>query len=113
MINKLSELIQILKDNKIEGYCRCNKPQLIELLRGRDLLPKEVEKPVSGAQLKTIRNNPKHVTLTDVKLNIKYNFPSIYKAACFIKRSPRIITFWSGRVWNNKYLVTIDEDKVE
>ena len=71
---KLPELRQILNDNNIEGYYRCNKPQLIELLRERGLLPEEVKKEVKPKKeidprferLKTIRNNPKHVTLTDV-----------------------------------------------
>ncbi|WAQ95240.1 hypothetical protein MAR_027930 [Mya arenaria] len=105
MTTKLSVLRQILKDNKIEGYFRCNKPQLIELLEKRGLLPEEVME----SELKTIRNNPKHVTLTDVTLDKEYKYPSIYKAALFIKKSPRTITFWNNRVWNKKYLVKVEE----
>ena len=44
---KLPELRQILKDNNIEGYYRCNKTQLIELLRERGLLHEEVTKKLN------------------------------------------------------------------
>jgi len=117
MTNKLPQLRQILTDNKIKGYSHYNKPQLVELLRERQLLPLEVEKLTKPKKeidprferLRTIRNNSKHVVLKDIVTEEEFKFSSIYRAGQFINKAPRTITFWGGRIWNKKYLIKIVE----
>ena len=80
-----------------------------------DLLPKnEVEKEKSKDakydRLKTIRQNPRKVTLEDVETSKIKTFPSVYKAAQFIDQSPNTIAYWAGKkgAWNNKYKIVIE-----
>ena len=112
---KLPELREILRQNKIKGCSHYNKKQLIELLKGKGLLPEEPPKPEKPkkeidprfTRLMTIRTNPKQVVLKNVETGNEITFPSIYKASQFINKSPRIITFWDGRVWNNMYEISV------
>ena len=112
---KLPELREILRQNKIKGYSHYNKKQLVELLKGKGLLPEEPPKPEKPKKeidprfikLNTIRTNPKRVALKNIETGDILTFPSIYKASRFINTSPRIITFWNGRVWNNKYEIRV------
>ena len=111
-MTRLPELREILRENKIKGYSHYNKKQLIELLKEKGLLPEEPEKPKKEinprfARLKTIRTNPKRVVLKDIESGDEITFPSIYKASRFINQSPRIITFWNGRVWKDKYEIKV------
>ena len=115
---KLPELREILREKKIKGYSHYNKKQLIKLLQEKGLLPEEPTQPEKPekvidprfARLKTIRTNPKRVVLKDVESEDEIVFPSIYKASRFINQSPRIVTFWDGRVWNNKYEIRVGEE---
>ena len=112
---KLSELKEILYANKIKGYSHYTKKQLIEFLKERDMMPKEKPKPEKPkkeidpkyARLATIKNNPRRVMLKDIETEEELEFPSIYKAAQFLKRNPNLILFWNGRVWNNLYEIKI------
>ena len=77
-----------------------------------DLLPKvELEKEKSNDVkydiLKTIKKNPRKVTLEDIETGEIKTFPSIYKAAKFIDQAPQTVTYWGNRegAWNNKYKV--------
>ena len=114
---KLPELKEILRQNNLKGYSHYGKKQLVTLLSGKGLLPYEEPKPIKVkspvdpkyARLENIRTSPKRVVLKSIKTDEEFVFSSIYKAAKFIDRSPRIITFWNGRVWNSKYTVTITE----
>ena len=104
---KLSELREILVTNQIKGYMHYDKKQLIVLLGEKGLLPlkpEKVKKEINHKfeKLATIRNNPKQVILKNT-----ITFPSIYKASKFIDRSPRIITFYNNRVWDNRYEIRI------
>ena len=112
---KSSELREILYANKIKGYSHYTKKQLIEFLEERGMMPKEKPKPEKPkkeidpkyARLATIKNNPRRVTLKDIETEEELEFPSIYKAAQFLKRNPNLILFWNGRVWNNLYEIKI------
>ena len=109
---KLSELREILVTNQINGYMHYDKKQLIVLLGEKGLLPlkpEKVKKEINHKfeKLATIRNNPKQVILNNVKTGGTITFPSIYKASTFIDRSPRIITFYNNRVWDNRYEIRI------
>ncbi|ELT95127.1 hypothetical protein CAPTEDRAFT_203017 [Capitella teleta] len=59
------------------------------------------------AKLRTIRTNPKPVVMNDIESGEEFTFPLIYKASQFINQSPMIITYWPGRVWNNKYKIRV------
>ena len=109
---KLSELREILVTNQIKGYMHYDKKQLIVLLGEKGLLPlkpEKVKKEINHKfeKLATIRNNPKQVVLKNVETGGTITFPSIYKASKFIDRSPRIITFYNNRVWDNRYEIKI------
>ena len=112
-MNKLPELKAILRENKIKGWSHFSKPQLVDLLKENNLLPEpEPEKVVKEIdpkweRLRSIRKAPRPVTLTDVKTGEELTFSSIYKASKHINHSPRTITFWNGKVWNNMYKVCV------
>ena len=109
---KLSELREILVTNQIKSKMHYDKKQLIVLLGEKGLLPSKPEKVKKEInhkfeKLATIRNNPKQVVLKNVETGDTITFSSIYKASKFINRSPRIITFWNNRVWDNRYEIKI------
>ena len=54
-----------------------------------------------------IKQNPRKVSLEDIETGEIKTFPSIYKAAKFIDRAPNMISYWDGKVWNNKHNVVI------
>ena len=106
---KVKELKTVLKKNKIHFYTYWDK-KLISLANEHNLLPKtepkkEKSKYVNYDRLKTIRKNPKEVMLEDTETGEIKTFPSVYRAAKFIDQAPQTITYWDGRVWNNKYNV--------
>ena len=109
---KLSQLREILLTNQMNGYMHYDNKQLIVLLGEKGLLPPKpvkVKKEINSKyeKLATIRNNPKQVFLKKVETGVTITFPSIYKASKFIGRSPRIITFYNNRVWDNRYEIRI------
>ena len=109
---KLSELREILVTNQIKSKMHYDKKQQIVLLGEKGLLPpkpEKVKKEINHKfeKLATIRNNPKQVVLKNVETGDTITFSSIYKASKFINRSPRIITFWNNRVWDNRYEIKI------
>ena len=72
-------------------------------------LEKEKRQDVKYDRLKTIKKNPRKVTLEDIEKGEIKIFPSIYKAAKFIDQAPQTVTYWGNRegAWNNKYKVVI------
>ena len=106
---KHSELREILATNQIKGKMQYNKKQLIVFLREEGLIPEKVNKEINPKfeKLATIRTNPKQVILKNVETGDTITFSSIYKASKFIDRSPRIITFWNNRVWDNRYEIKV------
>ena len=108
----IRELKTILKENKINFCSYWDKKRLIALANEHDLLPqkaleREKSKDVKYDRLKTIKKNPRKVSLEDIETGEIKIFPSIYKAAKFIDRAPQTITYWNGGVWKNKYKVAI------
>ena len=104
---KVKELKTLLRENKIHFYTYWDKKKLIALANEQNLLPKtepkkEKNKDVNYDRLKTIRKNPKKVMLEDIETGEIKTFPSVYKAAKFIDQVPPTISYWDGRVWNNK-----------
>ena len=115
----VEELKKLLKENRVHFYTYWSKQKLIELAKINELLPKEKpkeepeeEKPkyVNYERLKNIRHTPIKVILKDVETGEEQIFPSIYKAAQFIDKSPQTIRYWGKKkgVWNKKYRVIIE-----
>ena len=115
----VEELKKLLKENRVHFYTYWSKQKLIELAKINELLPKEKpkeepeeEKPkyVNYERLKNIRHTPIKVILKDVETGEEQTFPSIYKAAQFIDKSPQTIRYWGKKkgVWNKKYRVIIE-----
>ena len=113
----IDDLRKLLKENGIHFFSYWNKQKLIELVKINDLLPKEEEGPEEEKQkytnyerLKNIRHTPTKVILKDVETEEEHTFPSIYKAAQYIDKSPQTIRHWGKKngVWNKKYKVCLE-----
>ena len=102
----IRELKTILKENKINFCSYWNKKRLIASANEHDLLPKkalenEKSKDPKYDRLKTVKQNPRKVSLEDIETGEIKTFPSIYKEAKFIDRAPQTIIYWDGGVWKN------------
>ena len=94
----MKELKTLLKENNIHFYAYWDKKKLLYLANKHDSLPKpelekEKSKNVKYDRLKTIRHNPRKVTLEDIETGEIKTFPSIYKASKFIDISPNTISY--------------------
>ena len=115
------ELRKLLKDNRIHFYSYWGKNKLIDLAKINKLLPEpeqpeepeepETPKVVSWQRLKNIRNSPINVKLIDIETKEEKTFPSIYKAAQYLDKSPQIVRHFGKRkgIWNNKYQIITEE----
>ena len=114
------ELRKLLKDNRIHFYSYWGKNKLIDLAKINKLLPEpepeepeepETPKVVSWQRLKNIRNTPINVKLIDIETKEEKTFPSIYKAAQYLDKSPQTIRHFGKRkgIWNNKYQIITEE----
>ena len=95
----IRELKTIRKENNIHFYTYWDKKKLTALANEHDLLPKtepekEKSKDVKYDRLKTIKKNPRKVTLEDIETGEIKTFPSINKAAKFIDLASQTITYW-------------------
>ena len=115
------ELKKLLKDNRIHFYSYWGKNKLIDLARINKLIPepepeepKEPETPknVSWQRLKNIRNSPVNVKLIDIETKEEKTFPSIYRAAQYLDKSPQTIRHFGKRkgIWNKKYQIITEEE---
>ena len=116
------ELRKLLKDNRIHFYSYWGKNKLIDLARINKLIPEpepeqpepeklETPKIVSWQRLKNIRNSPINVKLIDIETKEEKTFPSIYKAAQYLDKSPQTVRHFGKRkgIWNNKYQIITEE----
>ena len=93
----LRELRAMLKENNIRGCLLYNKPELVDVLVKRGLLPEIIKITTSTSlperkdtkkewnpkynYLKHIRNSPKKVEIQDMKTDEIIIYSSMYKAA--------------------------------
>ena len=105
MVN-VKELNAVLKKHKIHFYSYWCKKRVLDLANENKLLPEKRKDPMYD-RLKTIKNNPRRVSLEDIEKGEIKAFPSIYKAAKFIDQSPQTINYWDGKAWKNKYKVKV------
>ena len=116
------ELRKLLKNNGVVAYSYWGKNKLIDLAKINNLLPepepepeepKEPETPknISWQRLKNIRNSPVNVKIIDIETKEEKLFPSIYKTAQFLDRSPQTIRHYGQRqgIWNKKYQIIIEQ----
>ena len=111
MVNA-KELKALLKKHKIHFYSYWDKKRLLDLANEHKLLSKkasenEKSRNLKYDRLKTIKNNPRKVSLEDIETGEIKTFPSIYKSAKFIDQSTQMISYWDGSVWKNKYKVEV------
>ena len=114
------ELKKLLKENRVHFYSYWGKNKLIDLARINKLIPEpepeqpeepETPKNVSWQRLKIIRNSPISVKLIDIETKEEKTFPSIYKAAQYLDKSPQTIRHFGKRkgIWNKKYQIITEE----
>ena len=108
----IKELKTLFKENDIPFFVYWDKKRLTAVANEHNLLPKpepekERSKNVKYDRLKTIRNNPKTVTLVNIEANEIKTFPSIYKASQFLDTSPYTIYYWANKKgsFKNKYII--------
>ena len=118
------ELRKLLKNNGVVAYSYWGKNKLIDLAKINNLLPEpkpepepEPEEPkqpenISWQRLKNIRKSPVKVKIIDIETGEEKTFPSIYKTAQFLDRSPQTIRHYGQRkgVWNKKYQIIIEQE---
>ena len=94
---RLRELRAMLKENSIRGCVHYNKPELVDVLVKRGLIPeiiktttspslperKDTKKEINPKYnfLKHIRNSPKKVEIQDMETGEIIAYSSMYKAA--------------------------------
>ena len=119
----IEELRKLLKENRIQFYTYWSKGKLEDLARMNKLIPEpepeqptepeepETPKNVSWQRLKNIRNSPISVKLIDIETKEEKTFPSIYKAAQYLDKSPQTVRHFGKRkgVWNKKYQIIMEE----
>ena len=117
------ELKKLLKENRVHFYSYWGKNKLIDLARINKLIPEpepeqpeepeepETPKNISWQRLKNIRNSPVSVKLIDIETKEEKTFPSIYKAAQYLDKSPQTIRHFGKRkgIWNKKYQIITEE----
>ena len=113
------ELRKLLKENGICAYTYWGKDKLIDLVKINKLLPEpepepeepETPKKIRWQQLKNIRNSPVNVKLIDIETGEEKIFPSIYKTAKYLDKSPQTIRHYGNRkgIWKKKYQIITEE----
>ena len=108
------ELRKLLKENGVVAYTYWGKDKLIDLAKINKLLPEpepETPKKISWQRLKNIRNSPVNVKLTDIETGEEKTFPSIYKTAKYLDKSPQTIRHYGNRkgIWKKKYQIITEE----
>ena len=110
------ELRKLLKRNGVCAYTYWGKDKLIELAKINNLLPEPEEpkepeipepKKVSWQKLRNIRNSLVKVKLIDIETGEEKIFPSIYRTAKYLDKSPQTIRHYGNRkgIWKKKYQI--------
>ena len=103
------ELRKLLKSNGVCANTYWGKDKLIELAKINKLLPEPEEpkpeipepKKISWQKLRNIRNSPVNVKLIDIETGEEKIFPSIYRTAKYLDKSPQTIRHYGNRkgIW--------------
>ena len=119
----MKELRALLKENNIRGYLHYNKPELVDVLVKRGLLPeitkittitslperKDTKKKINPKYnfLKHIRNSPKKAEIQDMETGEIIVYSSMYKAAKRFNQQSGLIYAYDGKVWRNRYAINV------
>ena len=119
----LRELRAMLKENNIRGCLHYNKPELVDVLVKRGLLPEIIKITTIASQaerkdtkkeinhnynfLKHIRNSPKKFEIQDMETGEITVYSSMYKAAKRFNQQSRLISTYDGKVWRNRYTIKV------
>ena len=119
----LRELRAMLNKNNIRGCLYYNKPELVEMLVKRGLIPENIKMPTSTSLperkdtkkeinpkynfLKYIRNSPKKVEIQDMETGEIIVYSAMYKAAKRFNQQSRLIYAYDGQVWRNRYAIKV------
>ena len=112
----IKELKTLLKENNIHVpfFAYWNKKRLTTVANEHNLLlrvePKnERSKSDKYDRLKSIRNNPRTVTVKDVETEEIKTFPSIYGTSKFLDTSSYTGYYWGNKdgAWKNKYEILV------
>jgi hypothetical protein len=114
---KLPELKSLMKEHNIKGASYMNKLDITAVLLYRGIISADsVKKQDTHVVreidpkyefIRSIRNNPKSVEIRNLETGEITKYPSIYKASRATDRSTKFITSNNGKVWKNKYEITI------
>ena len=125
----MTELKAMLKENKIRvtgiklQQIHYNKSELVDVLVKRGLLPETMKittitslperentkkeiNPIYNF-LKHIRKSPKKVEIRDIETGEIIVYSSMYKAAKRFQQQSRLIYTYDGKVWRNRYAITV------
>ena len=119
----LRELRAMLKENNIRGCLHYNKPEVVDVLLKRGLLPeiinittitsrperKDTKNEINPKYnfLKHIRNSPKKVEIPDMKTGEIIIYSSMNKAAKRFNQQSWSISAYDGKVWRNRYAIKV------
>ena len=111
----------MLKENNIRGCLHYNKPELVDVLVKRGLIPEIIKITTSTSLperkdtkkernpkynfLKHIRNSPKKVEIQDMETGEIIVYFSMYKAAKRFNQQSRLIYAYGGKLWRNRYAI--------
>jgi len=111
---KLPELKMMMKENKIKGSSRMNKPEIIAVLIDRGMICEEKQDSLVKREidpkyefLRSIRNNPRSVEVRDLETGEITTYSSVYKASRTIGCSTKAILSNDGKIWRNRYEIKI------
>ena len=122
-MTSLRELTAMLKENNIRGCLHYNKPELVDVLVKRGLIPEIIKITTSTSLpkrkdtkkernpkynfLKQIRNSSKKVEIQDMETGEIIVYSSMYKAAKRSNQQSRLIYAYDGKVWRNRYAIKV------
>ena len=115
----MKELRAMIKENNIRGCLHYNKPELVDVLDKRGLLPEiskittttsppereDAKKEINHKYnfLKRIHNSPKKVEIRDMETGEIIVYFSIVKAAERFNQQSGLISEFDGKVYRNRY----------
>ena len=117
------EITAMLKENNIRGCLHYNKPELVDVLVKRGLLPEimkittitsppereDAKKEINPKYkfLKHIHNIPKKVEIRDMETGEIIVYSSMYKAAKRFNQQSGLISAFDGKVYRDRYDIEV------
>jgi len=116
----LADIKNLVKESKIRGVSHLNKKELIAKLDEKGIAipekkPRQKKELVTEVKvvdpkfdrLKTIRTNPRKVSIRNIENDETVEYKSMYSAARFLNKSSKVITDNNGKTYKGKYEIKI------